>query len=94
MVGTRVIQYTRSVRGRQTGVVPWGIVTARPYVSIWDMWADHHGGVVSWPFVSLAVLWCVVKAWVDRLDRDRPPRPVATVTDSVNLWPFVSLQES
>ena len=47
-----VVQYTRSVTGRQTGVDPWRIVTARPYVSVWDMWADRHGGVVSWPFVS------------------------------------------
>ena len=45
----RVVQNTRSITGRQTGVDPWRIVTARPYVSVWDMWADRHG--IHTPFV-------------------------------------------
>ena len=40
-----------------TGRHLWQIMTARPSVSVWDVWAARHGGATSWLFASLRLPW-------------------------------------
>ena len=59
-------------------------------------------GFESCPFVFppgsyemvMAILWCEVKMSADRPDRDGWQRPVTTLTDGVDPFPFVCSRET
>ena len=81
-----VVQNTRSVTGRQTGVDPWRIVTVRPFVSVWAfgrivMAVSFHDrlsvrdGPRKYVWRCYGVWWKCGRIVPIGTDRDDPPQP-------------------